>query len=582
MPPRHFSRPPWGDSKACRAWLEQRFPLGDASLGSPLYQYMEAVYESENHSSGVGMDFVGMGDLLSWEEFVRWVNRHPQMTASFAQNREKLYPGFGEPTHVRRPWTVPPPPPGRITDAGVDSTQPDWTDVKASRMWLEQCYPLGSSALGSPLLRYMRACHATQDSTSSPATYLGSMLTNNEWNRFLSHCPGSDRQRQHGHPDNILYPEYDEENPDAMDVDSDGFRHRKSASQGKTALAPPLRKRSFAEVDDEQPAVFPSKKRRALLATSSGNDSLVFNPPKETPLADSSRKRSIEDLEDAPSTASMPKRKRMTPSSGNNDSPTSSLFDPPERSTPSPLSRLGDTPTEGIATDATSVRTPLGLEPPSYEDPTTIIFRPSGTVRPALTSGPDSEAIDNGRNAEVTKPDNQPTVHLSDHGAAVNVVNGTQEGDDDELTPIKRESQDGHNTHVEEDREDTAVDPEQSRNRMTSHAIQIGSERTEQTAISVIIPVQRPQQSPTSNQQLSRDQVMMNAPINRNKYKGARIPGTKGSKVPQPESQGENGKRKPPTKGRKSRAPKPQRERQAYVERLRSGVGGRKHRKPSK
>lgn len=152
--PRMRSRPPWGDSKACRAWLEQRFPLGDASLGSPLYQYMEAVFESESYLFGVGKDFLGMGELLSWEELVRWGNRHPQMTTSFAQNREKLYPDIGEPTHMRRPWAEPPPHPGRITDAGVDTTEPDWTDVKASRMWLEQCYPLGSSALGSPLLRY--------------------------------------------------------------------------------------------------------------------------------------------------------------------------------------------------------------------------------------------------------------------------------------------------------------------------------------------------------------------------------------------------------------------------------------------
>lgn len=543
---------------------------------------MEAVYESEDYLFGVGKAFLGMSELLSGGEFVRWVHRHPQITTSLARNREHLYPDFGEPTHIQRPWTEPPPRPGRITDAGVDSTEPDWTDVKASRIWLEQCYPLGSSALGSPLLRYMRACHAIQDSTSSPATYLGSMLTKNEWNRFLSHCPGSDRQRQHGHPDNILYPEYDEENPDTMDVDSDGFRHRKLASQSKTALAPSLRKRSFAEVEDEQPAIFASKKRRALLAASTGDDSLVSNTPEETPLADPSRKRGIEDLEDAPPTASTPKRKRVTPSFGNNELPTSSPFDPPERSTPSPLSRLDNTPTEGITTDATSVRTPLGLEPPSYEDPTTTIVRPSGTVRPALTSGSHSEAIDNGRNAEVTKTDNQPTAHVSDHGVAVNVDNRTQERDDDELMPIKTEPQDEHHIHVEEDQEDTAVDPEQSRNRMASHAIQISGDRTEQPAIGVVIPEQRSEHSPAANQQLSRDQVMMNVPVIRNKHEGARKPSAKGSKVPQPESQGEHGKRKPPTKGRKSRASKPQRERQAYVERLRSGVGDRKHRKTSK
>ena len=189
-------------------------------------------------------------------------------------------------------------------------------------------------------------------------------------------------------------------------------------------------------MEDEQPAIF---HLRALLATSSGNNSLVSNPPEETLLADSSRKKGIEDLEDALPTASTPKRKRMTPSFSNDELPISSPFDPPERSTPSPLSHLDETPTEGKRTDAMPVRTPRDLEPPSYEDPTTIIFRPNGTVRPAFTSGPHSEAIDNGRNAEVTKTDNQPTAHLSDHGAAVNVDNRTQERDDDELTPINIE-----------------------------------------------------------------------------------------------------------------------------------------------
>lgn len=506
---------------------------------------------------------------------MRWIHRHPRLTFVFAPNREKLYPDYGKPTNKPRPWTEPPPPRIRITDAGVDSTEPDWTDIKASRTWLEQCYPLGSSALGSPLLRYMRACHAIQDSTASPATYLGSMLTKNEWNRFLSHCPGSDRQRQHSHPDNILYPEYGEENPDAMDVDSDSFTSRTPPSQSKTALAPSLKKRSFAEVEVEQPAIFPSKKRRALLVTSSGNDSLVLNPLEETPQADLSRKRGIEDLEDAPPTASTPKRQRTTLSLGIKEFPTSSPFDPPERSTPSPLSRPDETPTEDMTIDITSVRTPLGPEPPSYEDPTTITFRPSGTVRSALTSGPRLEVIDNGINVEVTKTNHQQTVHLIDHGAAVSVENRTQEHGDNESTPIKTEPQDENHRHVEEDQGGTAADPEQSRNQMTSHAIRIGGNRTEQTATSVVIPVQRPQQ-------LSRDQVAMNIALVRNKHNGARKPSTEGPQVPRPESQGRQGKRKPPSKGRKSQARKPQRERQAYVERLRSGVGGRKHRKPSK
>ena len=40
--------PEWSDKNAFRTWLEQRYPLGPASMGSPLYQYMQA-YDEFRH-----------------------------------------------------------------------------------------------------------------------------------------------------------------------------------------------------------------------------------------------------------------------------------------------------------------------------------------------------------------------------------------------------------------------------------------------------------------------------------------------------------------------------------------------------
>ena len=136
--------------------------------------------------------------------------------------------------------------------------------------------------------------------------------------------------------------------------------------------------------------------------------------------------------------------------------------------------------------------------------------------------------------------------------------------------------------HVEEERGDKGMDSEHLRSQMTSNVIQSNGDRTEQTATSVLMPVQIPQRNPGGNQELLPDGDAIHVPVIRNKRKGGREPSTKGPKAPPPEPQREQGKRKPPNKGRKNWASKQQREQQAYVGRLRSGVGHRKHKEPSK
>lgn len=66
--PESLSRSTWANSKACGAWLEHRYPLGDASLGSPLYRYMRVAWEHESYNIGTGLNLVAIGDTLSFGE----------------------------------------------------------------------------------------------------------------------------------------------------------------------------------------------------------------------------------------------------------------------------------------------------------------------------------------------------------------------------------------------------------------------------------------------------------------------------------------------------------------------------------
>ena len=394
------------------------------------------------------------------------------------------------------------------------------------------------------------------------------------------------RHRQHGHSDNILYPKYGEEGPDAMDIDSDSLRHQSPSSSNTTPLAQPSKKRNNEEVEDEQQARPLSKKRRALSDTSD-DASVASNYPEETSLADTSKKRNIADVEGEPPIISIPKRKRVSLDSGNGLSP-SSPFEPQEQSTPSPLPRLDEIATEDITTSARPDTMSLGHESPSYEDPTTVIFRPNDTfktndmVRPDLRVDSQPQPLDNERIAEEINTYNQSTAPPSSHGAVMNAWNETQERDNDGLTPMKSESQDEHDVHVEEEGVDTAMESENPREQMASNVIRSSGNTTEQAAISVVVPIQQSQHNATTEQQLLRDLNTMSGPIVRNKRNGGRKPNTKGAKFPPSDSQRKQGKRKPPTKGQKDRASKPEREQQTYVGRLRSGVGDRKHKKPSK
>lgn len=132
--------------------------------------------------------------------------------------------------------------------------------------------------------------------------------------------------------------------------------------------------------------------------------------------------------------------------------------------------------------------------------------------------------------------------------------------------------QDEDQIRVKEDPDDTTVDSERPRNQTTTAFIQNHGDITEQIANSGFIPLQIPQRQPAANEDLSPNEETIHVPVVQKKRKGGRRPSIKGRKAPKSESQLDQGKGKPSTKGRKNRQSKPEREPQAYVGRLRSGV----------
>ena len=709
------AEPDWTDIETSKAWLEERYPLlDDAAFGSPLFRYMK------DPTVWRGRAPAFLASMLSFHEMMRFSGETTHFV-EFDQKQEKLYPeyGYGYPRHEHAP-------------------EPDWTDIKASKAWLEQRYPLGHSELSSPLLRYMNASYASGDSRCSPMKYLGSMLTEDEWKRFSRYRPASDGQRHHSDPDYVLYPEYEErmwlaeapvpkakearpqsssqrpritslpspvakpamfpesylpqlstqtqsgsrfnkreggdgddgppehlaskrphktsdlgegvvmpakplnpyedidgpreqnginsglmppppqpqqkaasviriglqqnnklgssssrqdtigvtktpprptphvednidakDNPNAMDLESDVFGHRASApSSTKMPLADSSRKRGIEDVSDEQSASSAPKRRRT--SDTVGNSSPISGPPMK-------RKRSIEEAEDAPPTTSSPKRQRTPPYSSGNELSPSSPFDPPERSTPTPSPRLDNTPTENRTRGELPDPAPLHQE---YEDTTTVVFRPSEVEEEsALQSGSQSEVMDRRRSPEARNPGDQPISRMRDHEAAPNGGSKTQKSG--KAGPVLSEPN-LQDMPIEEDPDDMIIAPERTRDQRTIHFIQNRGDRTEQTAISVVIPLQTLRRQRAAIEDLSPDEDTIHVPVIQQNRKRGRKAGTKGRKAPKSKSQLDQKKRKPPTKGRKNRQSKPERESQAYVGRLRSGVGGRKHKKPSK
>ena len=432
----------------------------------------------------------------------------------------------------------------------------------------------------------------------------------------------------HGDSAHLIEPPDNRENQGTVKIVSNDFRQQNRAFTTRTLQADPSRNRSIEEVENEQLQSSLPKKRRASPKLSY-NDSRFSSSSKETPLIGSSKdgsvegmedallgctlsenrqfplntggteppassasteaprvatsmKRSIEDVEDILQESSTPKRRRSSLGSASTQSLPSSPFNPPERSTPSPLQNSDKTHTENRTIGAISDPKPLNQDVPPDEDPRTATIRPNDTAGLALRSSPQSKATRDGRNSEPTNTDDQSAAHLENSGATHNGGSETKEhGTDTQVSPDP-ESPGEHHIHIKDDPDGMAMDSANPRDQTTTHMVQDHGHRTEQNAISVVIPSQIPQSRPATNQELLLDEDTANLPVVRNQRKRGRKPSTKGRKASQSVLQRQQEGLKRRTRGRKTRQLEPENKQQAYVGRLRSGVGERKHKKPSK
>ena len=419
----------------------------------------------------------------------------------------------------------------------------------------------------------------------------------------------------------------DRQNPGAINIVSGDFRPQDGAFSTMRLLADPSRKRSIGDVENGQLPSSSCKKRRAS-PKSNCNDSLSFGSSKETPTAGSSKdgsvegmedavsrqirseiwqvpvetddnestasssstettlsaasmKRSVEDMEDVLLETSTPKRRRSSSNSASTQPPPSSPFNPPERSTPSVLLNSDKTPSENGTIGAMPDPAPLEQDAPLNENPTAVTFRPNDTEELALPSSSQTEANMDGRNLQLTNTDDQ-SANLEDPGATRN--GGSEMKEHGTNTSVSREPESRNERYIrtKDDPDDMATDSLNPRDQRTTHLVQDCGNSTEQPAIGVFIPSQIPQRIPTANQELPINEDIANIPVIRNKHKRGRKPSNKSRKTPQSVPQRQQERLKPRTRGQKARQLKPENGQQAYVGRLRPGIGERKHKKPSK
>lgn len=595
----HVQEPNWSDKVASRAWLEQLHPLGPIPLGSPFFRYMIACRESRWLRSGQTQDpGLDLGFMLSDNEWERFCYAFPKSYRHY--DPDKPYPTVLYPEYDKTTWAVQGPN-GQATDRSEGS--PGWPHGPAP----SANRPISSSSYPSNPKRESHSSSSSHKRKSGEGDDAPPAYPANKRRRNPSDLSGG--AVMSAEPLNYYEAAHaglKQEN-NTIPMPPPRRQHEPAGIKSPTNVprAEPSRKRGITDLEDAQPASSPSKKRRASSDTS-GDGPLTSSPPTEKPLVDSSRKRSIEDVEDALSSASSPKRRRTPRTLGGHVSPPSSAFDPPALSTPT----LSQTRTENGTRGEVPDPAPLHQKSPPYENPTTVILRANDIEAPALSQ---SDTTDGARNPEATNTGDRPAANPGDHDASLNGGRETQEPANDGSVPPAPESESEDHTNVKEDPDglnggrerrepvndgpvppaaksqgerhvhikedpDAEIDSGHPRDQTNAHVTQDSGNRAEQTAISVVIPLQTTQRQPAANQELSPDEDIRNVPVVQNKSKRGRKPGTKGRKAPESEPQRERGKRK----GRKDRRSNRDRDQQAYVGRLRSGVGERKHRKASK
>lgn len=189
-------------------------------------------------------------------------------------------------------------------EGNAEDKEPNWYDLEASRVWLENRFRLRHSRLGSPLLQYMTACIDSSNPypDHSGLKYLRSMLSESDDKRWKKIQPYSGFHYERGRK--ILYP------------DPEPTESQIGSPPASTADIRPLR-------DSEIPNVGQTRANcEALVAASrTGPANIPINDTAEQPLdqtfmingLDSShRKRTADDAQFESSSSPSIKKLRTT------------------------------------------------------------------------------------------------------------------------------------------------------------------------------------------------------------------------------------------------------------------------------
>ncbi|KAM0805297.1 hypothetical protein BDR22DRAFT_389467 [Usnea florida] len=608
--------PTWSDKDASRTWLEQRYPLGPYSAGSPLYRYMHACRESRHY---ICSSTAVLGSMLTGGEWVRFCTAYPGSVRPLhldTSNPNVLYPEYDQRTWPER----------------ASPTQTNTLPANRSRKRGNEV--LGDEQLASSHHKIMRASPGA-GGDESPTSYfpagtppIGSSRKSNIGIKEDASQPGSPTKSRQtlSSPGNngpttsspcvekpLAGPSKKRSIEDvvgAPTTDSSPKRKRTRSTSAHTStsgdsstsggssiygLRTPSRRMltsrgwansgcrlssggsSTSGIGPGLGSGFPVDGETSGSRFVTGDDELRLYRPDDPPTP------KFMDSEETPSV--------VTSSSGSNKlrpyspddlpqpiySPRShetSTEDRAKGGTPDPPAWSKESSYEPPEPKPPSLREESPYEPPEPDPPFSreeSPYEPPEPDPPSLRQEPPS--------CEPPEPDPASRLRKSPcEPAEPDPASLRQESPCETPEP---ESQGETGIHGREESDDIGMDSKNPRDQTTEHVLEHGGGRIVQTAISVIIPMQRPQRQAAANQAPSSDEDNANGPLFQRRGKKEQKPGARGRKASNSEPQRKQGKRAS-TMGRNDRQMKPESQQSAYVGRLRPRVGERKQRKPNK
>ena len=569
--------PTWSDKDASRTWLEQRYPLGPHSAGSPLYRYMHACRESRHY---ICSSTAVLGSMLTGCEWVSFCTAYPGSVRPLhldTSNPNVLYPEYDQ-----RSW--PEQDPNERASASLTKILPETPSRKRGNE------ALGDEQLASSHYKKMRASPGARGDVS-PTSY------------FPAGTPlvGSSRKSNIGSKEDAVHAGSPTQGRQTLSSSGDSEPTTSSPSV-QIPLAGSSRKRNIEDVGGA-PTTHSSPKRKRTRSTSAHSStsggSLTSGDNSIYGLRSPSRRRLI-------SRGWANSGGRLSSGGSSNSggygfgfvSPSGCRSNSSGSETSGSRSIIGDDESPSYRPDdhhpirhffhsddrsfvSTSTAGSNESRPYSPDDLPQPIFSPrsheTSTENRAKDSTPDPLSWSKESSYEPPEPD--PAFLGPYEPPEPDPASLRQESPSCE--PPEPESQGETRIHLRVESDDIAMDSENPRDQTTEHVMGNGGGRIVQTAISVIIPMQRPQRQAAANQAPSSDEDNANGPLFQRRAKKAQKPGPKGRKAVNLEPQRKQGKHAS-TMGRKKWQMKPESQQSAYVGRLRPGIGERKQRKPGK